>query len=412
MRVLISTMHNKMGLYKVYKSVCDVKDWSKVDCLVYHSSTDNAMDAIFTFNNLPDSVKTRIYVNSIIDSLIYRTFISINGVVYTDEQFLDDAESLDYLIENAGNLGCEVIDAADNVDKLSECINTVIESDEETRLQLIKNPNWVQTLNGYMENMRGSVQLALRSNEQMREFLRTVDNYISEMHVKQSNTIAEVEKLRKNLEIYTQKQSTLHAFGTYKPTVLTKPILYMRCAGDVQYITTFLLCLQQYIKTTKRSKSKLLIVRTPQYNYLSHYSDFYKLDANTVKYYDAVNNPREVFVTFEPVKTVMDKFFSLEADFYIVIDFLQNNKPILESTANVVDCMAYSSIGYYENTNINTKKIAKNRTFFAQRGVEGTNIIPYIAEFEHNMNERQKNTLMFKYTKDIMDNLVQQLAIK
>lgn len=412
MRVLISTAHSKMGLYKVYKSICDVKEWEKVDSLVFHSSVDNAMDVVFTLNNLPDNVKTRIYVNSILDSLVYRTFTSINGVIYTDEQFLDDAESLDYLIDNVGILGCEFNDTENSVNKLSECINTVINSDENTRLQLIQNRNWVQTLNDCMDQTKGAVQIAIQSNVQMRDFLKTVDNYISEMHVRQSTTVAEVEKLRKNLEIYTQKQSTLHAFGTYKPVVLTKPIIYIRCIGDINYLTTLMLCFQQFMKTTKQRKSKLLLVRTQQYNYLARYNEFYRLDTGSVKLYDPVNSPRDVFITFEPVKTVMDKFFGLETDFFIVIDFLQNNKPLIENTANVTDCLAYGSIGYYENTSTNPKKLAPNRLFFTQRGIEGSNIIPYISEFDHSLADRQKNMLVFKHAKAIFDNLASFVDMK
>lgn len=413
MRVIISTVHKKMALYKVYKSFIEItnEEWAKIDCLVYHSSTDSTMDVIFSLNNLADNVKQRIYINAVLDPLVYRTFTSINGFVYTDEQFLDDAESLDYLIENVGTLGCEVNDTVENLDKLSTCINAVIDADEETRLKLIKNKNWVQTLNGCMEHMNYSLQIAVQSNDHMRSFLRTVDTYITDLHKKQQKAVSDVEKLRANLEIITQNQGTLKAFGVYKPTVLTKPILYIRCIGDIPYLITLLLCFQQFVKTTKQKKSKLLLIRTQQFNYITRYSEFYRLDNNSAKFYDPINNPRSEFVTYEPVKNVMETFFKLDADFFIVIDYLQNNKPIIESSANVINCLAYSSIGYYENQTINTKRVPANQTFFAQKGITGANIIPYIAEIQHDMTIQQKNKLLFTHAKGIMETLVQILGI-
>lgn len=407
MKVIISTIHEKMGLYKVYRSLNEVQDWGKVDSLVFHSCTDASIDTVFILNNIPDNVKQRVYVNTILDPLIYRTFMSLNGCIYTDEAFLDDAESVDYLLANAGNIGSEINDTADSVEKLSECINTVVEADAETRLSLLSNKNWVQTLNSIMMRTTYSTQIALRGTEQMRDFLKTVDTYIGDLKIQQNKSIADIEQLKKNLEVITQKNSSLKAFGTYKPTDLTKPILYIRCIGDIQFLVTFLLCFQQYCAVTKHRKSKLLLIRPQQYNYITRYSsgDFYRLDSSTVKYYDVQNNPKDLFVTYEPVKSVMETFFKLPCDFTIVVDYLQNNKSLIENTANVISCLAYGSMGYYENNTINPKKLPAERLFFTHRGVEGSNVIPYMSEFTSNMTEQQKTKLYFTHTKDMMVHL-------
>lgn len=411
MRVLVSTNTNtKLGMYRVFSSVKEI-DWSKVEAVIYHDCSDSEVDVVFTLNSIPDTVAVKVYVNSNINPVLYSTFLRIHGTVYEDESLLEDAESLDYLVENAGTIGNEVQSATDNLEKLNGCIDAIKKADEAVVQQLINNKNWLDTLNDVTQEMNNALMLDDKSNENMREFLNVVRQDIQQLEDSQDNTDAELAKLRKQIETMSTKDRMLHAYGVYKLPVTVPPVLYIRCVGDVSYLTTFCAYFISTVKVRQHKQGRLLVIRPSTLVYKLQYRDYHTLEPETVALFDSARSKDTCFVTYEPVKQVFDKFFSCPANFYIVIDYQQTGHNAISSglPANFKSCIAYHSVGMY-NRSEHPADIPRNRMFFPTIGLEGTNVIPYIEGFCAMDNESRKKAL-WTNTKNIVSSLTAILGL-
>ena len=399
-----------MGMYRVYRSIKDV-DWSKVDALIYHDCTDSEVDIVFALNSVPDTLAVKLYVNSTINPILYTTFMRIHGNVYEDESLLEDAESLDYLVENAGSIGNEVSSASDNLERFNSCVDAIKKADEALVRQLVTNKNWVATLNDVAQEMKNALVLDDKSNEYMRTFLNTVKQDIQQLETSQDATDAELTKLRKQIEMMATKDRTLHAYGVYKLPVTVGQVLYIRCVGDVSYLTTFCEYFISTVKVRQHKQGRLLMIRPNTLTYKLQYKDYRTLEPETVALFDAGRARETCFVTYEPVKQVFDKFFACPADFYVVLDYQQTGRNAISSSiaANFKPCLAYSSVGMY-NKSEKSVDIPKSRMFFTAIGPEGTNVLPYIEGYCAMDNESRKKAL-WTYTKSIVTTLCTVLGL-
>lgn len=411
MRVLVSTsVDANIGMYRVFSSVKDI-DWSKVEAFIYHDCNDTEVDVVFALNAMPDTVAVKIYVNSNINPVLYTTFQRIHGVVYEDESLLEDTESLDYLVENAGTIGNEVQSASDNLGRLNKCIDAIKKADEVVVQQLINNKNWLETLNDVSQEMNNALVLDDKSNENMRAFLNVVQQDIQQLEASQDTTDAELAKLRKQIETMSTKDRALHAYGVYKLPVTTQPVLYIRCVGDVSYLTTFCEYFISTVKVRQHKQGRLLVIRPSTLVYKLQYRDYHTLEPDTVALYDATHTTDTCFVTYEPVKQVFDKFFSCPANFYIVIDYQQTGHNAISSglPANFKPCIAYHSVGMY-NRSEHPADIPRSRIFFPAIGLEGANILPYIEGF-CTMDIETRKKALWTNTKNIVASLTTILGL-
>ena len=397
-------------MYRVFSSVKEI-DWSKVEALIYHDCNDSEVDIVFALNSIPDTVAVKVYVNSNINPVLYSTFLRIRGTVYEDESLLEDAESLDYLVDNAGTIGNEVQSASDNLEKLNGCIDAIKKADEAVVQQLINNKNWLETLNDVSQEMTNALVLDDKSNENMREFLNVVKQDIQQLEESQDTTDAELAKLRKQIETLSTKDRALHAYGVYKLPVTVPPVLYIRCVGDVSYLTTFCEYFISTVKVRQHKQGRLLIIRPSTLVYKLQYRDYHTLEPETVALFDAAHSKDTCFVTYEPVKQVFDKFFSCPATFYIVIDYQQTGHNAISSglPANFKPCIAYHSVGMY-NRSEHPADIPRNRIFFPTIGLEGTNILPYIEGF-CTMDSESRKKALWTNTKNIVSSLTAILGL-
>jgi hypothetical protein len=380
MRVIVSTkIEGKRGIYRIYTSIKEI-DWSKVDVFIYQDSQDTDVDIIFALNNIPETVVKRIYINQTLNSLIYKAFQRINGVIYEDESLLDDEESIDYLCENVGNIGNEILTPQEYFEKLNDCVSIMKKADENALVQLSRNQNYLATLSEASEEMSNALSIDVRSQARYKEFLKVVHQEIEQLEEAQSITTRELTKLKQQLSIVTTHDNALHAYGVYTAPLIIGNVLYVRCVGDIRYLTTFLIFFMQMTKSIKRKKGRLLLLRPSTFVYKYQYKNFYKLDADTISLFNAQTATDELFVTYTPVKQVFEKFFEMSADYTIVLDCLQTGKDIIQTNINIKKCLAYSSISNYNNFERDLK-IPKNQIIFSEVGVVGSNIIPFIEGF-------------------------------
>jgi len=417
MRVLISTEIKELPGYTVYNHITNIT-WISVDALVFHSCTDTDLETVFALGSLPAGVKTIIYINKNIDSLLFNLVKGIKGYVYNDEAFLADKDSLDFLIENAGSIGMEVESASADVAAIEEFVDAVTNGDSASVTRLMSNPNWLDTLQVTLNNMTTSLAITDQSSTKIVEFVDNVSRHIDSIEAQNKKNAEEIKRIRETVGTLNAKAvgqqalsgniSSPMKYGTYTVPNIIKNVVYIRCFGDVNYLTTFILALQGWLGASRNGKntpSKVLIARPQFSNYMSRYSKIAKITNQSAGMLDI--KKASVFITFEPNKKVMDAFFKdTSIPLFFVLDFMQSDSPLcmghMLKTFN-----AYSSPRIYNNLSNDKNKAPLSRSIFSIDGVgDGSQclVIPYIEEF-HTMTDSEKKQSYFKYCRNLYERL-------
>lgn len=378
--------------------------WANVDTIVFHSCIEDEFHLILALNTIPATVKTLIYINDNIDSLLYSTFKGKGGFVYNDMSFLADKGSLDYLVANAGSIGVEVSSASTNLEEVSKFINKLTTSEPDEVNRLVSNQNWVDTLTTIVSDMSTTLAITDQTSEKFVAFVQTVSNHVGALEDQNKVTSDQIQALSLHLKSLTAKQmgqavtgNTAFKFGTYDISGLVRNVMYIRCYGDVTYLTTFMLAYQAYLGHPKGKNvaSKLLIARPQFSSYMRRYSSMPKLTSAGVQFTDISQS--NFYITFEPNKKVLDAFFSAEVPLFIILDFMQSEVPIVRGHM-VKSFGAFSSINAYLNLE---NKPAPQNAIFALDGINDARciVLPRIENF-HQMTDSEKKSAYMRNCKE------------
>ena len=124
MNYIISEDNYRHGKYKTKKNLKNI-DWSEVDCLIFHESSDKELETIMEIAKAKDKVSKIIYVNENIHPLYYSVFKGLNADIYNDISMLSDEDTIDFLVENYKETGMTVKSAAVDVETISEFAKTI-----------------------------------------------------------------------------------------------------------------------------------------------------------------------------------------------------------------------------------------------------------------------------------------------
>lgn len=409
-RYFISKSHPMINGYLHEKSVQKV-DIIGVDTVVFNDSDDDSVRQVLFLTNLPNTVKTVIYVNSNPDPLILMVMNGINGIIYDDEDYLIDRENLDFLVEAGGTLGTEIKAPTMDLQVLENFAAKLSTSNEAEVSRLLNTGGWLATLNNTIESLKTSIIRTEDSSTRVVEFVDNIQNHIQTLEKRNEETGMEIAKLRANIKSLASASKvpqppisggSILSYGTYDVPNIIKNVIYVRCYGDVRFLTTFFLLYQNFITAGKRVnlKTNMLIIRPQLTNYTTRYSQFCKIAPVDAQLLDtSVTN---VFVTFEPQKKVLDTFFNSGAAAFFVLDFMQANEALLRG--HMVKAFgAYTSPKMYETI---PNKTALNRSFFSMDGVKNSDcfVIPYIPGFPE-MDDSSKKAAYYKNCKSLYEKM-------
>lgn len=415
MKVVISTTISRIEGYTVYDHIKGIT-WVNVDTLILHSCKEEQTDLLLALNNLPASVKTIVYINRVIDPLLYAYIQGRNGYIYDDESFITDRDSLDFLLSQLGGLGCEVVSASTELATLQEFAEKLQNDDPAEVYRLLNNKNYMSTVNGVLQSMSTSITLADNTGKQLSGFVAQISSRLSSVEAQQESVMGEIRTLRETVAKLDVKQvgeqslkqkGSILSYGTNVVPTLIKRVLYIRCFGDIPYLATFLLTFQAWLgaaasKKGKNTPSKILIARPQLANYLSRYNKLQKLTPQSVDMLDMSRN--NVFVTFEPNKKVMDAFFKDDRiPVYIVLDFMQGEMPLV-SGHMVREFNAYSSPRIYNEAAQNNRRAPLSRSIFSIDGLEGSITIPWLDNY-HMLNDVEKKAKYYQSCKGLYERL-------
>lgn len=408
MRVLVSRTIKKMQGYLVSNKLSGLS-WMAVDTLIFHSCDDDEVTFVSALSALPATVKTLVYINNELDPLYYSIFSGRDAYIYNDEVFLTDKDTLDYFVQNLGNLGCECQRASAELGVLETFVNQLTSAAPREVMHNLTNKNYMATIVSAMQTMSNTLVLAEDSAPKVVELTDRLNRHIEVLEEQVKRTSDEIESLRNMTKTLNAKQvgqnilqgQSAMKFGTYNINPTIKNVVYIRCFGDVPYLTTFLIAFQGWLAATRNGKatsSKILIARPGFANYMQRYAEVPKITAQSAGLFDI--NRHNVCVTFEPNKKVMDVFFKAETNIFFVLDFMQSDTPLVAGHM-VKTFNGYSSPKIYRSMVRDAARAPLTRSFFSRDGAGDTAfIIPYIEGF-CDKGDAERKSAYFKACKDM-----------
>jgi hypothetical protein len=411
-RYFISKSHPSINGYLYENSVKNVKILG-VDTVVFNDSNDSLVEQVLFLTNLPNTVTTVLYINKNLDPLLLMVAAGIDAVVYDDESFLSEKDDLDFVVEAGGTLGTEVKSSSADIQTLENFAAKLSNSNEAEVSRLLSSDGWIATLNGAVESLKTAIIRTEDSSTRVVEFVDNIQAHIQSLERHNEETGREIAKLRERVQSLNVKSvapqqtgSSLLSYGTYDVPNIIKNVGYVRCYGDVRFLTTFFLMYQNFITSGKRVnvKTNMLIIKPQLTNYTMRYSNFCKIAPVDAQLLDT--DVTNIFVTFEPQKKVLDTFFNSGAGAFIVLDFMQANEALLRG--HMVKMFSACASAKMYNTIPNKTPIG--RTFFTMDGVRNTDcfVIPYIEGFA-DMDDNAKKGAYYKSCKGLYERFTQIL---
>lgn len=372
-------------------------DWSEISCLIFHSSSDSDLDISLELSNIKGKLEKVIYINKSINPLYWCIFMGLDADIYDSEDYLQDASVLNYLIDNYKNTGMTIKAPDSDVETLAKCIENIASSNMEMVQQMLSNDFWLKTVNTAVTNVGAVIDRANKANIDVVAMIDRAKALIDSLERSQENTTRELEKLKQKIDEVERKErpNAVFSYNTYPVPATVQKVLYVRVYSHCRHLNTFLRAYQHYLKMTMQRTSRMLITVPKLKLYMEKYNDIPRLSPDNV---DMINmGASDLYVTYEPKKVVLDRFFSQNVNLFIVVDMMFG-EPLLKG--HMVEEF-YSASGV---SDIRHFHLDPSRTISPMVSLEGGISLPFIKNFS-TFNANVKKAKCFEHFKERYEKL-------
>lgn len=395
MRLIISTnsySHQKYKTTKTFKNV----DWSEVECLIFHSSIDSEVDIILEISKAGEKVKKIIYINQTLNSLFYGLFAGINADIYNDATMLEDETILDFLIDNYKETGMTIKSPDEDVETISKFLATVSKESAETLKKLVANASWLKTLEYSVNNVGTALVRTNEANTNMVDMFNRTADMITDLEESHQKTNEEIEKLSKYIEETEKrnsmgKQNTAFFYSTYQVPNTSNKVLYIKVYSPCRFLNSFIGAYQHYLKMDRQISSKILLAVPKLKNFMTKYDALPRLAPETVNTLN-LDTLGDAFVTFEPKTAVLNTFFNMKSELYIVIDMMFGDN--LLAGPKVIPVGAVNGV-----SDMKKFGVQPNRCIVSFTGLQANIMIPFLKDYTR-ASESARRTFYSEKCKD------------
>lgn len=387
MKIIVTTKNIDLNGFVVIKSLEKV-DWGKVEVIIFHETIDTELNTILNLTEAAKHVEKTIYINKDLNNLYYVLFQGMmKGDIFTDEEFLDDAETLQYLIDNYKRTGMGVKPVNAEIEKIIQYLSEISTSNLEIVQRYLKSEVMQTSINKSLVSVQNTIEEKEELENQMITYFQQSLDFITEFMEDKKKQEESIQKLKTHLEDLEIKrglgtESRKFIFPTYPVPNSVPKVLYIRALSPVIYLQSFMIAYLDYLKNERRKRVKMLIATPMLKLMIEKYKHLPNISPESVKTVSL--NTSDLFVTHEPTSEVLNKFFNGKEDIYIVVD-LMYGEPLLTG-AKTVKVTAVQGVG-----DISKHGLDVTRTITPISGYSNGILIPRISGY-HEMNEVQRLT--------------------
>jgi len=372
-RLLVTTGDYKLKGFTVVKTLKGV-DWSGIEGLIFNSSEDDDLTVYSEIVKVKNSLKFIIYINSDVKPIFFSLFSGINGDIYNNSDLLGDETIVDFMITKYGQTGLTIKSSAQDFESLNKSLKKVLNAEETDVHNFVKNRLWKKTVCEALATVDSSLARADQINNDMVQIIGQAKDQADKLMETNQEINDQLVSMQETMSEFSNGVTTTPMFYTaYKVSAATKRVLSVKCYSHCNYLVSFLIAYQKYLKQSLGVDSRILLVLPNLPIFVSRYKELPRLATETLGVMQNLN--RDLYCTFEPKREVMKRFFEGNNMIYIVVDEMYSNA-IVSSGAKVEKFYAVSG-----GSDISRFDLKPERTFFPVVGLEEGFVIPYIQDY-------------------------------
>lgn len=389
MKYIVTKDDLKVRGYTVVKSMKGI-DLTNCECLIFNNSEDSNVEDLLILSKLKDKSIKCIYITEEMDPLYSIAFSGLQGVIVkqsSSSQLVHDKEVLDYLVKTYKSSSMGTKTASQEFESLVECIRVLSEEKDTKELQhIITNNIWQKNLQAKLANVDVALARASEKDGAVLNLLSKLSAMLDDVNKSNEETAYQLNALQKTVnEMQTSGgKNSLNFFSKYSVSPSIKHALYIKEESTCPFLRAFMFSYMRHVKRVKELNFKMLLIMPKLKNMMEKYKELPKLSPDSIKLVTVESS--ELYVTFEPTKAVMDKFFSSKNDGYIVVDCSYGTELLTGPT--VTKLHAISSVKDIERLKLKESKCIMSMTDM------GDNImIPFFNEYVTQKNDASKVSL-------------------
>jgi hypothetical protein len=302
----------------VFSDVKKVSGFTENDIIIYEDS-DNTYNEILMF--LTDCITASaklVYIDSSSNfgRGLFFLFTGLGADVHPTSVFLDSQDALNHQLKTYG-------DAKPNLQLDIEALKKGFEILAETSSKtLVKKSveNTLDKLSKTITEVNATSSALFPALLEIKEYIKGIED-LNEINIK---NVEDVKKQLKSFVDSKETSSTPIGYSTYPYSGMSN-LLYIRNIANIKYLNSFVIVFQDYLKVTFNHNLKILLV-IPNFKQIverfTENTPFTVLRKEGLTLIDT--SKADVFLTSDPRTAVMDKFFSLNADSFLIVDMVND----------------------------------------------------------------------------------------
>ena len=380
-------------------------EWNNYDGVIFHSSKDDDLTVYSEIVKAKDKLKYVIYINSDIKPIFFSLFSGINADIYNNSDLLSDDAVVEFMVTQYGKTGLTIRSSAQDFESLNKSLKKVLSAEETDVRNFVKNRLWKKSVCEALATVDSSLARADQINSDMVQIIGQAKVQADKLMETNQEISEQLSSLQETMTDFTNGVSTTPMiYSAYKVSAATKRVLSIKCYSHCNYLMSFLIAYQKYLKQIRGVDSRILLVLPNLPIYTTRYRELPRLAIETLGVMQNLN--KELYCTFEPKREVMKRFFEGNNLLYIVVDEMYSNA-IISSGAKVEKFCAVSGTSDLDRFDLDV-----SRTFFPVAGVNKGFVIPYIKDYaEKYTNTPSKLQAYFTGCKSLYERLDDILGI-
>lgn len=308
-----------------------------IETLIIHHFKEKVFDVGIFINECKDSgIKRFIYISEHPDETIKMCLKGLNSYVYTTEDYLEDEEELQFLIDDIIQDEEKETTALSNVEQnvniLEEFIDGFKRKDPKIGAPIYLNRAQEAVNELSVVTQKQELQLTTMGEESRKIFsqARTIIEQLILQNKEREAQILEVQQNANTTGARVPMSSSVSIYAPYNHFSAV-PVLLFREFSPCRYLTSFVMAYEHYLHYQLNKRVKLIICHSKDAQISKKYTgnDFVAITEVSFKTTSLYDN--EKIAINIPKKDLLKKLIDVSnLDIVIVVDRLYGNMPIIK----------------------------------------------------------------------------------
>lgn len=353
-----------------------------VDVFILNSSDEDDVHLIPKLAKFNCESTKFFYISSEPNPLLVSVFNGLGGVVTKNTSYLENEDMLNRLVDRYRENALAICDSQKDFSSLVDSVKELINLDASKAMIVLQSSLWQDSVMKLLNKIKGNVAMSQESDKALVSFAKGVYDCILDIKSANKDELVEVKKLKQMLDNLGETSLTykndIYSYPTIRVDNVPQPILFVKVLGNCRFLNSFLIAYIDHVREHYNKAARILFVMPNLIQLVKKYSGTFQVISSDAL--ELIDTQKQCYVTFDPRKSVITKFFSLATDVHIVVDYTYQEDII--TAGSIIKYRALGGISDIRRLrNTDLKGVKKEQLIFCMTGVEKSIIIPEIVGY-------------------------------